>query len=558
MNDSSSIRVAYLGPIGSYTEQAARQRFPNAKLISCASIEHVFTAVSEGETAHGVVPIENMLQGPVTETQDGLYRFHDTVRIHDMLIVPIAHALGGPGDAANIKTICSKDQALKQCSEYLLKNFPNATLVEIDSTSLAAKRVQAAQDPTQAAIASPVALEHFGLNVLAEHIGNIRDNKTRFAVLGTPAEENFVATGNDATACVIYPPGDRVGILEEILAVISRDHGLSLSSIHSRPDRRGAFRFYVEIEGHLNDELVQSCIGALRRKLAEDLAEIYVFGSYPRCPFNPPKLRTIGIVGGTGKMGGWFRRLFEQAGYDVVLCGLDSGVSVEECIRQSQAVLLSVPIADAVQVARRVSAHLRPGQLVLDNTSVKGQVMSALLEAVPEGVEVLGMHTIFGPDVDSLRKRNTVFTRTDRSGELAEEFEHIFYKYGAHLSYTDETNHDQQMAFHQNLEHFTKIVLAEVLAKHVNSPATTQAYSSPNSRASLRTMARVLRIDVKLLTEIQAHNSQGPAVIEQFMSIARDVQSLIEAGDFDSLLKRIEASLAALGPELLDELRTSD
>lgn len=552
------MRVAYLGPVGSYTEQAARQRFPEATLMSCASIEQVFSAVSKRETAHGVVPIENMLQGPVTETQDGLYSFHDTVRIHDMLVIPIAHTLGGSGEAPQIETIYSKDQALKQCSEYLQTNFPNAKLVEVDSTSLAAKRVKAADDPSQAAIASPAALKHFDLAVLAEHIGNIRDNKTRFAVLGSPDADNFVASGNDATACVIYPPGDRVGILEEILAVISRDHGLSLSSIHSRPDRRGAFRFYVEIEGHLNDELVQSCIGALRRKLADDLAEILVFGSYPRCPFNPPKLHTIGIVGGTGKMGGWFRRLFEQAGYNVVLSGLDGGLSVKECVSRSQAVLLSVPIADSVRVAREVSALLVPGQLILDNTSVKSQVMSALLEAVPDGVEVLGMHTIFGPDVESLRKRNTVFTRTEKSGELAEEFEHIFYKYGARLSYTDETNHDQQMAFHQNLEHFTKIVLAQVLARHVSSPDTTQAYSSPNSRASLRTMANVLRVDAKLLTEIQAHNSQGPAMISHFMTIARDMQALIEAGEFDALLERIQASLKALGPELLHELRTAD
>ncbi len=184
--------------------------------------------------------------------------------------------------------------------------------------------------------------------------------------------------------------------------------------------------------------------------------------------------------------------------------------------------------------------------------------MAALLEAVPEGVEVLGMHTIFGPDEESLRKRNTVFTRTPKSGELAEEFEHIFYKYGAHLSYTDETNHDQQMAFHQNLEHFTKIVLAEVLARHVSDPSNTRAYSSPNSRASLRTMARVLRVDATLLTEIQSHNTQGPAMIDHFMSVASEVQVLIGTGNFDTLLARIQNSLEALGPELLNELRTGE
>ncbi|MEM7081184.1 MAG: prephenate dehydrogenase/arogenate dehydrogenase family protein [Pseudomonadota bacterium] len=559
MTSSDLLRVAYLGPAGSYTQQAAQKRFSDARLVSCASIEQVFAAVGNAEAQYGVVPIENMLQGSVTETQDGLYTWHDSVRIHDMLVMPIAHALGGVGvslDAVRdgIQTVYSKDQALKQCSDYLERVFPNATLIEVDSTSLAAERVMSANDPTLAAIASEAAFAQVGLTVLDTQIGNIRDNKTRFAVLGPPNPDLANATGSDATACVIYPPGDRVGILEEILAVISRDHGLSLSSIHSRPDRRGAFRFYIEIEGHLKDAAVRHCIDALRRKLADDLAEILVFGSYPRCPFNPPKLSTIGIVGGTGKMGAWFRELFEKAGYEVLLSGLNSELSVEQCVKQSQAVLLNVPITHSVQVARDVAAWLEPGQLVLDNTSVKGQVMDALLDAVPEGVEVLGMHTIFGPEVDSLRKRNTVFTRTAKSGELAEEFEHIFYKYGAQLSYTDEANHDQQMAFHQNLEHFTKLVLAEVLSKHVADPSGTVAYSSPNSRASLRTMARVLRVDAKLLADIQAHNEQGPEMLRQFMTIAHELLALIENKDFDALLQRIQFNSDALGEDLLAEL----
>lgn len=558
MTTSSSLRVAYLGPAGSYTQQAARQRFGSASLISCPSIDHVFEAVSSGDVSHGVVPIENVLQGSVTETQDGLYRFHKTVRIHDMLVIPIEHALGSIGTLSEITTVFSKDQALKQCSEFLQRYLPHAKLIEVDSTSLAAERVQRSGDPSQAAIASPAALEQFELECLAEQIGNTSDNRTRFAVLGSPDPANFVATGNDATACVIYPPGDRVGILEEILAVISRDHGLSLSSIHSRPDRRGAFRFYVEIEGHLNDGVVQSCIDTLRRKLADDLAEILVFGSYPRCPFNAPKLRTIGIVGGTGKMGQWFQKLFKQAGYQVLVSGLEDGLPVDECVRQADAVLISVPITESVAVARTVAALVRPGQLVLDNTSVKGQVMQVLTENVAADVEVLGMHTIFGPDEESLRKRNTVFTRTAKSGELAAEFEHIFYKYGAHLSYTDETNHDQQMAFHQNLEHFTKLVLAEVLANHVNEPVSTRAYSSPNSRASLRTMARVLRVDTRLLTEIQAHNAEGPQMIAQFMRIASELESLIAQERFDELHARIEDSLETLGPELLQELRIGE
>lgn len=550
------MNIAYLGPSGSYTETAARRRFAGATLLPCASIDAVFSAVSEGSADHGVVPIENMIQGPVTETQDCLYAYHQSVCIHDMLLLAIAHALGVPQgqDLLATKTVLSKDQALKQCSTWLTENLKEARLVEVDSTSNAANRVASDHQP-QAAIASVEALEQYGLDVVAKDIGNVPDNKTRFAVLGRRDEVYTQPPGPSATSLVIYPPSDRVGILEEILGVISRDHAVSLSSIHSRPDQRGAFRFFLELEGHQENANVRQCLDSLQRKLANDVAEIVIFGSYPQRPFNAPKLKTIGIVGGTGKMGKWFERFFTEAGYRVICWGRRSSMSLQECVKASQAVLINVPIEHAEDTAREVAALLQPGQLVLDNTSVKGPVMAALLSAVPEHVEVLGMHTIFGPNIDTLRQRNTVFVRTEKSAELAREFERIFYKHGARLTFTDAANHDQQMAFHQNLEHFSKLVLARVLCEHVHEPASSKAYSSPNSRASLRTMARVLDLDPRLLAEIQAHNQMGPNMLRRYVAAANELLLLVEQEDYQSLREHMTRWADQLGPDLLDDLR---
>ncbi len=103
------------------------------------------------------------------------------------------------------------------------------------------------------------------MEVLARGIGNPPQNKTKFAVLG---ERYHAPTGTDATSFVIYPHRDRIGLLEDILHLISRESGLNLSSIHSRPDTKGGFRFYIEVEGHVEDGTVAQCLAAMERALA--------------------------------------------------------------------------------------------------------------------------------------------------------------------------------------------------------------------------------------------------------------------------------------------------
>src|ERR671936_1777250 len=126
--------------------------------------------------------------------------------------------------------------------------------------------------------------------MLARGIGTPPHNKTKFAVLGDRYHER---TGVDATSFVIYPHRDRIGLLEDILHRISRESGLNLSSIHSRPDTKGGFRFYIEVEGHAEDIVVARCLAAMDQSLASDDVEVRVRGAYPRRMFNEPRLHTI-------------------------------------------------------------------------------------------------------------------------------------------------------------------------------------------------------------------------------------------------------------------------
>jgi prephenate dehydratase/prephenate dehydrogenase len=548
------VKIGFLGPQGTYTEEAAKTAAPNATYVPYPSIDAVFEALLHHDIDHGLVPIENVIQGPVTETLDNLYRYAETITIADMLVLPIQHAIGVLSPASRVTRVLSKDQALKQCAAYLQTHYPQAQQVEMSSTSAAMQLIMTDRLQDAAAIGSPAALQQYGLHILDRDIGNVKKNKTRFTVLGAVTDGSHPRTGRDATALVIYPHRDRIGMLEDILSVLSRTYGLNLSSIHSRPDTLGAFRFYIEVEGHLDDPAVAACVATLEKQLSDEDIDVTVLGTYPRCAFNEPRLRTIGIIGGTGQMGGWFEKFFGAAGYTVLISGRRTPLTYQQCIERADAVIINVPIKHTVEVIQDVGHFFRPGQLIADNTSIKTQPVAAMLAAVQPGVEVLGMHTVFGPAVESLRQQNVIFTRTPASGELAGEFENIFYKHGAKITYTSCENHDKQMAFHQNLEHFTKIVLAQVLHTHFSDPAEMDSYSSPNSRTSLITMGRILRADPDLYSEIQSYNLQGPAMLQAYLEAAQTLGKALMAGNTEVFKEHMTRSATALGAPYLADL----
>lgn len=539
--------VGFLGPEGTYTEDASKQLFPDAARTAYPSIDAVFETVATRAIDQGVVPIESLIQGAVTETLDCLFRYAGRVTISDMLVLPIAHALGALG-TGEIRRILSKDQALQQCSSYLARHFPQAELIEAPSTAAAMDMIVREGWRDAAAIGSEAALQQYGLQILERGIGNIPDNKTKFVVLG---DRYHAPTGADATSFVIYPHRDRIGLLQDILHIISRENGVNLSSIHSRPDTKGGFRFYIEVEGHLEDPPVARSLAAMEQVLASDDVEVRVFGAYPRRMFNAPRLRTLGLIGGTGQMGRWFKPFLEAAGYQVLISGRRTPLTYAMCIAQSDAVIINVPISHTVELIRQVGPLFRTGQLMVDNTSIKTQPVAAMLDVAPEGVEVLGMHTVFGPSISELRRQNVIFTTTPKSGELAREFEGIFYKYGATITHTTPEYHDRQMAFHQNLEHFTKIVLAEVLRAQFGTPAVMAAYSSPNSRLSLLTMGRVLQGDPQLYAEIQTQNLEGPGTIREYLRIAGEIGQGLMDGDATRFAQAMTQGAEAFGPAFL-------
>lgn len=277
MASTPEAAVAYLGPPGTFGEEAARRHAPRAPLLPRPSHAEVARAVEAGEAAAGALAIENSLNGSVAETLDIL--IHETdLPIQAEVLVPVVHHLvAAPRvEAAAIEVIYSHTQALGQCRAFLRERHPRARLEAALSTAHAAELAVERAGEGAAAIATARAAERCGARVLAEGIQDRRDNATRFVVVGAPAP---APTGRDRTSIAFRFADDRAGLLAAALAVFA-DRGINCSKMESRPTRAGMgeYVFLIDFEGHARDP---RCAGALAA-LEAMTAHLKVLGSYPR------------------------------------------------------------------------------------------------------------------------------------------------------------------------------------------------------------------------------------------------------------------------------------
>jgi chorismate mutase/prephenate dehydratase len=267
------LRVAYLGPEGTYSQLAARRLFGlQAQYRECATIEAVFDATSSGDTTYGVVPIENSTEGAVSMTSDAL--LEGDLRIRQEYILPIAHCLLSRAPSlTRIATLYSHPQALAQCRNWIAKHLPRATVVQTTSTSAAAR--EAKTDDRAAAIAADIAAEIHDIPIARANIQDRAENATRFVVLG---RDDAPSSGNDRTT-IAFGVADGKGALRRILTILE-EAGVNLTRIESRPNRDKAWHyvFLVDVEGHRADPGLAKALKAV----GKHTDFVRVFGSYPR------------------------------------------------------------------------------------------------------------------------------------------------------------------------------------------------------------------------------------------------------------------------------------
>lgn len=265
-------KVSCLGPRASFTHMAALSHFGGgAQYHFEDAIWRVFDTVERGQAHLGVVPVENSSEGSIKPTLDRL--ISTTLRIRAEIYMGITHhLLSRCQDMDEIQRVYSHPSAFAQCRGWLGENLPGRPLVEVDSTARAAQQVLT--DEKGAAIASRLAAQDYGLNVLAEGIEDVPSNTTRFLVLGLGEGE---ATGRDKTS-IVFGTKHLPGALFRSLEPLARE-GVNMLRIESHPIRERAWEylFFVDFDGHAGDSKIQRCL----RAMEQETTFIKLLGSYP-------------------------------------------------------------------------------------------------------------------------------------------------------------------------------------------------------------------------------------------------------------------------------------
>jgi prephenate dehydratase len=271
------IRVGYLGPHGTFAEEAllTQPDLAASEALPLRSVPHVINAVESGEVDLGFVPLENSIEGSVSATLDTL-AFDTDLLIQREVDLPVSLHLGArPGTRLDdVGTVVSHPNPLGQSRLWLTRKLPQAVTRVANSTAEAAQEVSKSKRAGMAAIANSGAIARYGLTTLAAEIED-HPSETRFVVVGHGIPGR---TGHDKTAVVCFQREDRPGSLLAILQEFAA-RAINLTKLESRPTKRGLgdYCFFIDLEGHVADELVADGL----RNLAAKQADVKFLGSYP-------------------------------------------------------------------------------------------------------------------------------------------------------------------------------------------------------------------------------------------------------------------------------------
>ena len=269
-------RVAYLGPHGTFSEEAALRFFGSSIThLPCSNFDEVFHAASAGRADFGVVPIENSTEGVVTRSLDLL--LHSPLHIVGEISLMVRHhLLRSSPSAEGVVVVLAHPQALAQCQQWLNTHMPNAERRAVSSNAEGARL--AAGNPAWAALASERAASEFGLHIAAQAVQDEAFNRTRFMVVCLPSVLPApAASGTDCTSLVVSVP-NRPGAVHDLLVPL-KNNGVSMTRFESRPAKSGQWEyyFYIDIQGHTTQPHVATALQQL-----QGLCAFYkVLGSYP-------------------------------------------------------------------------------------------------------------------------------------------------------------------------------------------------------------------------------------------------------------------------------------
>lgn len=540
--------IATLGPVGSDSYQASRQYAPNAEILLYNRIADIFTAFSEGKVQYALIPVYNTREGEVKEYFRLMAKLHQGSWI-DNVVLPIHLSMGAlsapeKGDTA-ITTIVGRSSVFRQCDEFIDENYPDATLMAVHDIERAMAAIRRENKQEYAVIESEALVKKHGFNLWAREV--VSHNRTRFAIIG---REPAKASGYDATAIITRPLRDRVGMLADILGEFTR-RGINILDLQSENDvQTQKLRIYVEVEGHRDTPLVKNAFDTIESTVIQEEDALKILGSFPRVDMRVKKIKSFGFIG-SGAMSKWFADRLANEGYKTFITGRNTPLTSEAMIEKVDVVLVCVPISVTAPVIRTFGPLLQDGQALIILAGESENTIATALQATSQGVEVMFVHNLWGPQALTMKDKNAAVVRTHRSGSFCSEFEAFLYKHGADINHDSAKKHDLLMGVSQKLPTTVSVALGMTLRDHQINCDDISSHSTLTSLYGILAMARIHNQNPRTYAEIMATAGDGRKIVRSFAENILQLIDLAEQGKIAELADIMDTNKAIMSEAFL-------
>ena len=540
--------ILTIGPIGSDSFQASRQYNPQAKICVYSRISEVLQVFTSTSDTLAVIPVYNTRGGEVKESFRLLSAMDDCYWI-DNVVLPIHLSLGAllnPDDGGPpIHTIVGRSSVFRQCAEYLEENFPDAVLMAVTDIDNAMIAVVSEKKLGVAVIETEELLKKHSLLLLAREV--VSHNRTRFAVLSKkPARE----TGYDATTVITRPLKDRVGMLVDILGEFTR-RGINILDMQSENDiKTQKLRIYLEVEGHFEESNLGQALQTVESHIIQEDGALKILGSFPRVDMRVKKINSFGFIG-SGDMSLWFAERLRNEGYKTIVTGRTTEVTPLEMIDEVDVVMVCVPISATASTIAQYGPSMRDGQALIILAGESENTLESALKVTSQGVEVMFVHNLWGPQAIAMKDKNATIVRTHRSGSFCSEFEAFLYKHGADIFHDTAQKHDLLMGVGQKLPTTVSVALAMTLKEHKIDFNDIGSHSTLTSLYGVLAMARVHNQNPRTYAEIMATEGDGRKIVRSFAENLLQLIELAENGRITDLQAVMDSNRNVMPHEFL-------
>ncbi|MDH3349232.1 MAG: prephenate dehydrogenase/arogenate dehydrogenase family protein [Desulfobulbaceae bacterium] len=347
------------------------------------------------------------------------------------------------------------------------------------------------------------------------------------------------------------PLDDRVGLLVDILSEFSR-RGINFLDMRAENDiKTQKLSVYIEAEGHVEDPALKEVITQIEENIIRQTRGIQVIGSFPRIDMRARHIRSIGFIG-TGAMSSWFADRLVGDGYKVSLCGRNTELRPEDLIAEVDVVMICVPISATRATIQQYGPLLKAGQGLILLAGESETTLVTALESTVEGVEVMLVHNLWGPQAATMKDKNAIIVRTPRSGKYCSEIEAFLYEHGANIYHDSASKHDLLMGMGQKLPTVMSVALAMTLKQNNITKQDITSHSTLTSLYPILAMSRVHSQNPRTYAEIMSISGEGRKLVHDFLNNIKKVVSMADQGMISDLCALIDDNSRHLTKDFLE------